>query len=306
VKRFLLPLLLLAILIRPSPVSALTESEAKAGRAVVRRSGDAIISIELVVTLNLSVGGRAQPPREIRTEVNGTVLTAAGLTVTALSAIDPHSETERIRAMAGPLGRTLKIGEVEFKQVKLRLADGTEVAARVVLKDSFTDLAFVAPLPGEAPGRPFVHVDLRDAAEGEVLGTYFDIARTSQELQRIPVVNPGTIIGIVEKPRRFFIVNGDRVGSPVFDLRGRVLGICVRYISSGRAQRFIVLPADEVDGVARQAAVEAAKPPPEPAPAADDTDSDDGPAAAPAPKGAPARQTRAPAPTAPTAPASRP
>jgi hypothetical protein len=290
-KRILLTLFVLASLARPAGVSALTEPEARAGRAVIKRYADAIVSIELVATMNMSIGDHTLPPHEIRMEVNGTVLSADGLAVTALSAIDPRSEIDRMRSMAGAAARSLRFGDSQFKEVKLRLADGTEIPARVVLKDSFNDLVFVAPEPGTAAGRVFSCVDLQNTAVEEVLGTYFDIMRASRELQRIPLVNVSTIIGIAERPRRLFLVSSESVGCPVFDGSCGVLGICVRYINNGHALRFVVLPSAQVAEIAKQAEVEAAKPPAEPVPASDDSSSDDGPP---------------PTPAAPTAPVSPP
>ena len=58
-----------------------SEAESAAGRALVKRYADAIVSVELVVTIKLKSGEREMPPREQRVEVNGTVLSADGLTV---------------------------------------------------------------------------------------------------------------------------------------------------------------------------------------------------------------------------------
>src|SRR5690606_38187479 len=151
---------------------AVPEADAAAGRAVLQRYADAIVGVELVVTLKLKQGDREAPPREQRIEVNGTVISASGLTVTSLAAVDPQSTIEAMRG-PGPY-RNVEVLDSDFKEVKLRLANGEEVPARFVLKDSDLDLAFMAPEAGaEGVAREFTHVKLDEAAEGRVLGTYY-------------------------------------------------------------------------------------------------------------------------------------
>jgi len=91
-------------------------------------------------------------------------------------------------------------------------------------------------------------------------------------------VDASTVQGIIEHPRQFFLLTSESPGSPVFDGKGAILGICVQHMSAGRAVRLVVLPSSQVAEIAKQAAVEAAKPPPEPAPepasAADDAKAD--------------------------------
>jgi len=275
-KRFLLPLLALAGMAGPSSLRALTDSEAEAGRALIKRYADTIISVNLVMTLKITVGDRTMPPQEVRNEgVNGTVVSPSGLTVTSLSAIDPRAATmARLRGNGATGGRNVQMADTEFKEVKLRLVDGTEIPARVVLKDPDTDLAFIAPDAAASAGRIFPAVDLQNAAQAKVLQTYFDVLRASRDLQRVPLVNATTVMGIVERPRRIFLVTTDSPGSPIFDGSGAVLGICVEHMSAGRATGIVVLPSSQVAEIAKQAAVEAAKPPPEPPPAAEEPKTD--------------------------------
>jgi hypothetical protein len=267
-KRLLLPALALALAAGSSPLRALTDGEAAAGRAIVKRYADSIISVNLVIVLNVTVDNRTMPPQEIRAEVNGTVVSPSGLTVTSLSAIDPRADTlARVRSAPGGAARNVQMAETEFKEVKLRLPDGTEIAARVVLKDADTDLAFIAPDPAAAAGRIFPSVDLQNAAAAEVLQTYFDVLRAPRDLQRVPLVLASTIQGIVERPRRLYLVTSEAPGSPLFDATGAVLGLCVRHLNGGRATEVVILPASQVAEIARQAAAEAAKPVPAPEPA---------------------------------------
>jgi len=230
-------------------------AEAAAGRALVQRYADAIVGVELVLITKVKMGDREQPPREQRVDVNGTVISASGLTVTSLAAVDPQVQFDALRGSAQ--GGRMELVGVEFKEVKLRLADGKEVPAKFVLKDADLDLAFMAPETAEA-GRDYAHVKLDDATEGVVLADYFFVARAPKSLQRIPLVRGSEVIGIVEKPRRFFLVTDQSVGTPLFDPQGRVLGISLQPFASGRAS-VIVMPAADIAEMAKQAAAAQAK-----------------------------------------------
>jgi hypothetical protein len=247
--------LALALAVVPARLRALPEAEAKAGREIVKRYADSVVGIELVVTVKMTMGDRAAPPRENKLDVNGTVVTASGLTVTSLGAIDPRVQFEAMRAMMGGNASRMEVGETDYKEVKLRLADGTEVPARVVLKDADLDLAFIAPDPGAAGARhEFTPVKLEDAVEGVLLENYLVVSRAAKTLQRVPMVRTNYVTGIVEKPRRLYLMSDQQLGCPVFDQQGRVLGICVQNLSGGRAGGLIVVPAEDVAEIAKQAA----------------------------------------------------
>jgi hypothetical protein len=245
---------LLALTVPASSLLGVTDKEAKNGRALVKQYADTVVSIELVVTIRMTVGDRALPPRESKVDVNGTVISPAGLTVTVLSMVDPRGSLEAMRAAQGG-GNKIEIGETEFKDVKLRLANNTEVPADVVLKDPDLNLIFFAPLidPATAP-RTFASVRLDKAATGEVLGNYFFVSRAPKSLQRVPIVRTTTVLGIVEKPRKMFLLSEQALGVPIFDPSGLVLGIATQYLENGRPSSHIVLSAADVAELAAQAA----------------------------------------------------
>jgi S1-C subfamily serine protease len=240
------------------PVHAASDADAAAGRALVKRYADAIVGVELVVTLKVKFGNQERPPQEQKIEVNGTVISSSGLTVTSLAEVDPQAAFEAIRAGGG---RGPELMGAEFKEVKLRLADGKEVPARFVLKDADLDLAFMAPdVPADGTKVEFPSVvKLEDAAEGAVLGSYFYISRASKALQRVPLVRSTEIVGVVEKPRKFFLMTDVTLGTPQFDAKGKVLGITLQNFASGRRSN-VVLPAADIAEMAKQAAAAQAAP----------------------------------------------
>ncbi len=241
------------------------DAQATAGRALVKKYADAVVSVEMVSTTKISMGDRPASPQERKIEINGTVISASGLTVTALSGIDPRSMLENMRRN----GQRIDIGETEYKEVKLRLADGSEVPARVVLKDQDLDLAFIVPAEGEgAAKREFPFVSLDQPAEGAQLGTYFVVSRAGKSLQRVPVARVVTVEGIAEKPRRIYLVSNPAIGSPVLDAAGHTLGLCMIQIASS-GTTIVVLPAADIQDIAKQAAEAALKPVEAPKPAED-------------------------------------
>lgn len=219
------------------------------GRQLVSRYADAIVGIELVVTLRLKMGDREAPPREQRIEVNGTVISKDGLTVTTLGAVDPQAT---FQAMGGAGGRGPEIVGSDFKEVKLRLADGRELPARFVLKDADLDLAFMAPETPDA-SREFAHVKLEEAVEGALLDDFYFLARAPKTLQRVPLLRKIQVIGVVERPRRFYLMSEQAPGSPVFSADGRVLGITLQHFANGTRAGFVVLPSVDIAEMAKQA-----------------------------------------------------
>jgi hypothetical protein len=235
------------------PAPDAIEARAAAGRSILKRYSDSIVTIELVATVSMTVGQRSMPPRETKLEANGTLISAAGLAVTSLTLVDPRSAMGMLNLQMP--GNKIQFGETEYKEVKIRLGNGTEIPASVVLKDADLDLAFIAP---DTDGKPIAHtysfVDLRDAAEPQILEDYYDVSRAPKSLQLTPRISISTVNGIVEKPRRLFIVSPERIGCPLFDARGRILGICVQHASPGaRGPTPVVMPAADIADLAVQA-----------------------------------------------------
>lgn len=225
-------------------LSAATEAEAIAGREIVKKNADMIVSVELVV--NSGAGGRGgRGSSEQKLEVNGTVIAPNGLTVTSLVAIDP-----RVGRGRGNSDNS----DTEFKEVKLRLADNTEIPAMVVLKDAELDVAFIAPIVGTGPAKTYPYLNLEDAGKAEVLGTYFDMTRLPKNMQRTPVIQVVSVLGLIEKPRRVILTTDQTIGCPVFDIKGKPLGIALYYISNNAAIQYVVVPAEDIVEMAKQAA----------------------------------------------------
>ncbi len=102
------------------------------------------------------------------------------------------------------------------------------------------------------------------------------LERFGKDLGRKASVNFARIVTILTKPRNFYVVNDNNAGTPVFDLKGNLLGIFVRRIFEKSAATPVIMPVKDLVDLAKQA--EAA-----PAPKKEETEEKKPEAAAPTP-----------------------
>jgi hypothetical protein len=238
--------------------SALPEGEAAAGRLIARRYAEAIVGVKCSVFMRITVGLRTLPPTERKVDVYGTMIRADGLTMTSLSAIDPRAIFESMRNQFNTGGQALELGETEFKYVRLQMSDGAEIPAKILWKDPDHDIVLLIPAGGAPGNRSFTFVDLGQAAESaSVLGNYYQISRTGEDFKRVLLVRSSTIFGIIDRPRRLFLVSTDLFpdapGCPVFDPEGKVLGICLHDVEKGLVKGAVVVPAVDLAAIIARA-----------------------------------------------------
>ena len=128
-----------------------TDSTVEKGRQVFTRHKGAVVTVQLVIKQQFAMGGRGSRESEERSEATGTMIDPMGLTVMALSAIDPSRLYRNMMAAQGMQDSDFKM-ESEVTSVKILLEDGTELNAQVILRDADLDLAFVRPT--ERPDEP--------------------------------------------------------------------------------------------------------------------------------------------------------
>ncbi|HOS02587.1 MAG TPA: serine protease [Candidatus Hydrogenedentes bacterium] len=268
------------------PASA--DEVALAGRGILEKNKQAVVTVELVIKMQYSMAGAGSQQNEMKSEVSGTVIDASGLTVVSLSATDPAAVYQEMMSHGGEEGSP-RI-ESTVSDVKILKDGGGETPAKIVLRDKDLDLAFVRPQAKE--GETYAFVDFAQGAKPEVLDPLVILNRMGKVANHSYSASVGRIAAIMEKPRTFYIPNaGDitnEIGVPVFALDGRVVGITLLRMtkSVGGASGFmgenspiiVILPADDIVEAAKQApSYESA---PEPAPLASaDSASEDGAAA---------------------------
>ncbi|HTS16530.1 MAG TPA: serine protease, partial [Verrucomicrobiae bacterium] len=244
----------------------------KAGRDVLGKNQAAVVTVKLAIKQSMSMGGR-ESKSESKTETTGTVIDPSGLTVVSLATTDPSSTVKEAyaRAIAARGGDMSQFKfDSELNDVKIVTADGTEIPAEVVLRDKDLDLAYLRP--SDKPAKPLAFIDLSKDAKAEILDEVIVINRLSQAADRTPAVSIGRIEGIIEKPRTFYLLGqsmwGYSLGSPVFSMDGRLIGIVLLRSSKTQVDQDsgfifsnlnqygmmpVILPASDIVDGAKQA-----------------------------------------------------
>ena len=266
------------------------------GRAVLDKYQKTVVTVQLVTKQKISATGMGSQDNESKEEATGLVIDPSGLVVLSLSATDP---TSMMSAMAGEMAEKFKI-ESNVSDVKILLDDGTEVPAQIVLRDKDLDLAYARPI--DKPAQPMTAVDLSQAAEPQVLDPLVSLNRLGKVAGRAYAAGLERVQAIIRKPRKMFVPGNDpthsNLGSPMFTLDGKIVGIVVMRTMAGEGRSMMslmgglsesvlptIVPAADILEGAKQAPMQAAK---EPAPEAPKTE-----AAAETPPAAP--KTEAPA-----------
>jgi hypothetical protein len=266
--------------------TARADEAAKAGRDILTKSQGAVVTVKLAIKQSMSMGGR-DSKSESKTDTTGTVIDPSGLTVVSLATTDPGGMVKDAyaRAIAARGGDMSQFKfESELSDVKIVLADGTEIPADVVLRDKDLDLAYLRP--SDKPAKPLPFIDLKQDAKAQILDEVIVVNRLNQAANRAPAISVGRIEAIVDKPRTFYLLGGSMwgysLGAPVFSLDGKLVGLLLLRSAKTQADQSsgfmfsnlnqlgmmpIILPAaDIVDGVKQ--ALEAKAPAAEEKPAA--------------------------------------
>lgn len=248
-------ILVAAVLLALAGVGRADEVSDK-GREVFKKHQRTVVTVQLVQKVSYSVGGRSGESQEAKTDVTGAVIDPSGLTVLALSMVDPAETGRRI------YGDRYK-AEIEISDVKILLEDGAEIAAEIVLRDKDLDLAFIRPKAKLAT--PMAAIDLTKASSAQVLDTIISLNRLGRAASRAYSASIERISAVVQRPRTFYIPDSTMTatssGSPAFALDGSIVGFFVmRTISSAGAgasrsdnSTYIILPAEDVLKAAKQA-----------------------------------------------------
>jgi S1-C subfamily serine protease len=259
--------LLLCWLLAPAPVAA--QDNRSAARDLVKKWQEAVVNVRVVLKTRMSMGGREMQASDDPVDTVGTVIDPSGLTVLSLGSLNPGGMMSKLMGSMGGGGNGQPSVEIttEPTEVKIRLANGRELPAKIVLRDEDLDLAFLRPTT--KPETPLVSLDLTDAAKPALLDQVLVISR----LGRVGGWTAGAAIydvgAIIEKPRTFYVLadGGSVMGTPAFLTSGKVVGLLtLRQIEPGRASMAsmlggsesmgmlgVILPAADVLEIARQA-----------------------------------------------------
>jgi len=236
---------------------------AAAGRAVLAKYQDALVTVRLTAKVHRVYQGQEHAGRETTSEVSGTVLTPSGLTVFSAASGDPSGASTSRSAGS----------ETDFTDTKIVLRDGRELPARFVLRDRDLDLAFVMP---EEQGLSLPYVAFDAGATLAPLDDVVFIYPLGKAHGREPAVALGMVQAVLTKPRRLMavdLVTGLRsMGCPAFSATGQIVGLVVLKPASeqsGGADGLrgtldmlqpVIVPAETVRDLAKQATAKPATP----------------------------------------------
>ena len=252
----------------PSSSAVAAQDSRGAARDVVKKWQSAIVNVRIVLKMRMSMGGREMQASDDPVDAVGTVIDPSGLTVLSLGALNPGALMSKIMSGNSGSGSEPQVEITsEPTDVKIRLSDGTELPARIVLRDEDLDLAFLRPT--RKPEKPLVSIDLNQSAKPSLLDQVLVLTR----LGRVGGWSAGASLhdvgAIIEKPRTFYVLAGttSSMGTPAFMTNGRIVGLLtLRQIEAGRASMAamvggseglgmlaVILPAADVLEIAKQA-----------------------------------------------------
>jgi S1-C subfamily serine protease len=115
-----------------------------AARDIVKKWQDAIVNVRVVLKTRMSMGGREMQSTDDSVDAVGTVIDPSGLTVMSLGSLNPAAMMNKLMGSASTGDQKIEITS-EPSDVKIRLPDGRELPAKIVLRDEDLDLAFITP-----------------------------------------------------------------------------------------------------------------------------------------------------------------
>ena len=135
-------------------------------RAIATKWQDAIVNVRVSLKVRMSMGGREVQSMDDTVEAVATVIDPSGLTVMSLSSLDPGAMMSRIMGAAQQGDQKMSIVS-EPTDVRIRLSDGKELPASIVLRDQDLDLAFIRPTA--KPASALTAINLADGGTPAVL-----------------------------------------------------------------------------------------------------------------------------------------
>src|SRR4029453_1575620 len=220
----------------PSSIVLAAQDIRPAAREVVRKWQDAVVNVRVVLKMRMSMGGREMQASDDPVDTVGTVIDASGLTVLSLGSLNPGAMMAKLMGFAGSNGQPAVEITSEPTDVKIRLSNGRELPAKIVLRDEDLDLAFLRPTT--KPDTPLVALDLTDAAKPALLDQVLVLSRLGRGGGWTAGAALYDVGAIIEKPRTFYVLAGasSGMGTPAFLTNGRVVGLLtLRQIEAGRA-----------------------------------------------------------------------
>lgn len=235
---------------------------AQGGRQVMDKWHDAVVTVEVVVKMSETMEGKEGGNNESKTDVTGIVVDPTGLVATSLSATDPADIMRRM--MGSDSGDKYSINS-QVTGVKIITGGGTEVPAKIVLRDKDRDLVFIRP--SKKLDKEMMAVDLSKGTKPAVLDQIVMLHRLGKLTRRSIAASVGRMQAMIQVPRLYYVPDGgllEQPGAAVFGMDANPVGMVVmkfgspsggRMSASGMADMLavIVLPTEDILEAAKQA-----------------------------------------------------
>ena len=78
------------------------------------------------------------------------------------------------------------------------------------------------------------------------------MGKLRQTLYRQSTLRRGWVNAVIEKPRKYYVIENTSPGTPVFDRQGNWLGVVVFKMVGSRPSEIVTLPASDVLEIAEQ------------------------------------------------------
>lgn len=225
-------------------VPAHADTQSTMAQRLVKSHGASAVTLQIIIKLS---AGDSDDQAE--REIDGVVLDASGLVVTTNSSIDP---TASLAAMGGDASSFSS----KVVGVKILTADGTEIPAKVVLRDRDRNLAFLRPL--QKPKTPFTSVGFSRPGVAHVGDSVYILGRLGKNGSRQNSITSERLVSVITRPRLMYVVLPNMytaLGNVVFNESGQPLGLLTMrtVLKSGDTPLPIVMPAADILEIARQA-----------------------------------------------------
>lgn len=191
---------------------------------------DAVVTVRATVSITVTPGDQPAQTQDRTFEQLGTVVSASGQVLLAASSIDPASmmDGRMVNTQAGPM----KLSAVsEVKEAFIILADGTEIPAKVMLKDKDLNLALIAPITPAT--ETFVSVDTAASEMVVSVDEVIVLGRMDKSFDRCAKVEVDSVSAVLTKPRTFISIHIPVTGCPVFSANGKFVGMTSGKFATG-------------------------------------------------------------------------
>jgi len=261
-------LIMAGLLVASVGVLRAGDKEIKTARAILDVNQQALVEIRAVVKLSMESADLPLPNSNEAQHVmvSAVVIDPSGLAVASATLINPISAIPAISFEINGEKKSIAMKGV-LSDIKMVMADGTEIPAKLVLEDHDLDLAFFMPMHGDTD-KPaaFRCVTCSARAKPDLFDKIVVIDRLSETLNREATVGIHRINAIVEKPRTFFVsADLQNISVPVFNLKKEFIGFAVTRIGQKSSDlsemisrmanaggSIVILPVQDIMSTAQQ------------------------------------------------------